>query len=136
MLAANVWEGALIRISAWLAIVFGLALAVLEAVRNWGDWQWWPFWAVDYLAAALLVIGGVEALRRGSARWLAGGWGFACAMFWMSFFSHYEGVLKLGAQAGAREQRLTVIIGVMFGLTALGLVTALAGGGATQNARR
>jgi len=127
MLAENLWEDALILTSAWLAIVFGLALAVLEAVRNWGDWQWWPFWTVDYVAAALLVVGGVTAIRRGPIHWLTAGWGFACAMFWMSFFGHYEGVLKLGAQVGAREQRLTLIIGVMFGLTVLGLVTALAG---------
>jgi hypothetical protein len=122
-----------IRISAWLAIVFGLALAVLEAVRNWGDWQWWPFWVVDYVAALLLVIGGALAIRRGEIHWLTAGWGFACAMFWMSFFGHYEGVLKLGAGAGAREQQLTLIIGIMFGLTGLGFVAALAG---TKNARR
>ena len=58
-------------------------------------------------------------------RWLAAGWGFACAMFWMSFFGHYEGLLEAGAAASAREQRLTLIIGVMFGLTLLGLVLAL-----------
>lgn len=123
----------MVRISAWLAVVFGLALAVLEVVRNWGDWQWWPFWVVDYVAAILLVIGGVVALRGGPAHWLTAGWGFACAMFWMSFFGHYDNVLKLGAAVGERELRLTQIIGLMFGLTVLGLVTALA---TTQNARR
>jgi len=117
----------MIRVSAWLAIAFGLSLAVLEAVRNWGDWQWWPFWVVDYVAATLLVVGGFLAVRRVATHWLTAGWGFACAMFWMSFFSHYEGVLELGAAVGAREQRLTLIIGVMFGLTALGLVLSLAG---------
>jgi len=45
--------------AALLAIAFGLFLAVAEAVRNWGDWQWWPFWLVDYIAATLLVAGGV-----------------------------------------------------------------------------
>ncbi|WP_293390199.1 hypothetical protein [Phenylobacterium sp. RIFCSPHIGHO2_01_FULL_69_31] len=123
----------MIRISAWLAVVFGLALAVLEAVRNWGDWQWWPFWVVDYVAATLLVVGGVLVLRRGPAHWLTAGWGFACAMFWMSFFGHFDEVLRQGAAVGAREQRLTLIIGIMFGLTMLGFVTALAG---TKNARR
>lgn len=123
----------MIRLSAWLAVAFGLALAVLEAVRNWGDWQWWPFWVVDYVAATLLVVGGVLVLRRGPARWLTAGWGFACAMFWMSFFGHYADVLRLGAAVGAQEQRLTLIIGFMFGVTALGLATALA---PTKNARR
>lgn len=62
------------KISAWLAMAFGLSLAVLEAVRNWGNWQWWPFWMVDYVAAGLLVAGGVLTLRRGVDRWLTSGW--------------------------------------------------------------
>jgi len=123
----------MVRVSAWLAVVFGLSLAVLEAVRNWGDWQWWPFWVVDYVAATLLVIGGVMALRRGPTHWLAGGWGFACAMFWMSFFGHLEGAMKAAAAVDAREHQLTIIIGVMFGLTVLGFLAALA---PTKNARR
>jgi hypothetical protein len=116
-----------IRTSAWLAIVFGLALAVLEVVRNWGHWEWWPFWVVDYVAATLLVVGGALAIRRYSSRWLTGGWGFTCAMFWMSFFGHYEGLLKAGAQASAREQHLTTIIGLMFALTIFGFAAGLAG---------
>ncbi len=117
----------MLKLSAWLAVVFGLALGVLEVLRNWGDWQWWPFWVVDYIAASLLVIGGVLALRGQAERWLAAGWGFASAMFWMSFFGHYEGLLEAGAAASAREQRLTLIIGVMFGLTLIGLVLGLLG---------
>jgi hypothetical protein len=129
----NEGEEALVKLSAWMAVVFGASLAVLEAVRNWGDWQWWPFWVVDYVAAALLLVGGVLVLRRGPAHWLAGGWGFACAMFWMSFFGHLDAALETAGAISQREQQLTFIIGMMFGLTMLGFVTALAG---TQNARR
>lgn len=117
----------MLKISAWLAIVFGSALAVLEVVRNWGDWQWWPFWVVDYIAAGLLVVGGVLALRRGVERGLSAGWGFACAMFWMSFFGHYGDMIETGAATSVREQRLTASIGVMFALTLVGLLLALAG---------
>jgi hypothetical protein len=115
------------RISAWLAVVFGAALAILEAVRNWGDWQWWPMWVVDYIAAALLLIGGVRALRTRGAEttWLTAGWGFTCAMFWMSFFGHYRGVMEAAGAVSAREQRLTLIIGVMFAITVIGLASSL-----------
>lgn len=116
----------MIRISAILAVAFGLALAVLEVARNWGHWEWWPFWVVDYVAAALLVTGGVGALRRGGSSWLTGGWGFTCAMFWMSFFGHYEGLMK-AASPDPHEQRLTLIIGLMFVLTIIGLALGLGG---------
>jgi uncharacterized membrane protein required for colicin V production len=79
---------------------------------------------VDYVAATLLVAGGVLALRRGRADWLTASWGFACAMFWMSFFGHYHKVMTTAAANDPREQRLTLIIGIMFGLTVLGFVTA------------
>ena len=76
----------MIRISAYLALAFGVFLFIGEVVRNWGDWQWWPFWVVDYIAASLLIFGGQRALKTGTVRWLTGGWGFTAAMFWMSFF--------------------------------------------------
>jgi len=117
----------MIKTSAWLAIVFGLVLGALEAVRNWGDWQWWPFWVVDYLAATLLVVGGVLASRLSVERWLSAGWGFACAMFWMSFFGHYGDAMKAGGEISAREQRLTLIIGVLLGVTVVGLLLSLLG---------
>lgn len=115
----------MLKISAWTAVLFGSALAVLEAVRNWGDWQWWPFWVVDYVAAGLLVAGGVVVLRGRSRHWLTAGWGFACAMFWMSYFGHLEGLLQGGVEA--RERMLTQIIGAMFAITIAGLVLSLIG---------
>jgi hypothetical protein len=78
------------RFSARLALAFGLLLAVAEVARNWGDWQWWPFWLVDFVAAGLLVAGALATLRhhpRGPV-WLTGAWGFTSAMFYMSFWSH------------------------------------------------
>jgi len=116
----------MILVAAWLAIAFGTLGAILEVLRNWPDWQWWPFWVVDYIAAGLLIVGGVLALRRRGERVLAGGWGFACAMFWMSFFSHLGG-LREAVEVSAREQRLTLIIGVMFAVTACGLLLTLLG---------
>jgi len=44
-------------------------LAIAEAVRNWGNWQWWPFWVVDYVSAGLLVAGALMTLA--ASRWPA-----------------------------------------------------------------
>jgi hypothetical protein len=117
------------RASARLAIAFALFLAVAEVARNWGDWSDWPFWLVDYLAVTLLLVGASRSLRaREASLWLAGGWGFSCAMFYMSFFSH---LAELRADPNAPEhglleaRPLTVAIGVLFALTIVGFALSL-----------
>lgn len=119
----------MIRISAYLALAFGTFLFIAEIVRNWGDWQWWPFWVVDYIGAALLIFGGQRALTTGTVRWLAGGWGFTAAMFWMSFFSHVENLRTqaIDHNGPVDEADLTLIIGVMLGIALLGFLMALLG---------
>ena len=47
-------------ISAYMALLYGVGLAGFETLVNWGQWQWWPFWLVDYVAAALLLFGGFK----------------------------------------------------------------------------
>lgn len=122
--------------AAWLALAFGTFLSVAEAVRNSGVVQWWPFWVVDYLAVALLMGGAVAILWRKSPRGIAlltAGWGFACAMFYMSFFGHLSdlqenntaALVQTNAESAVPEPWLTVIIGVLFAITIVGLVTSL-----------
>lgn len=117
------------RISAYLALAFGIFLFAGELVRNWGDWQWWPFWVVDYIAAALLIFGGQRALTTGTVRWLSGGWGFTAAMFWMSFFSHVQNlrVPNRDHTGPIAESSLTLIIGVMLAIALIGFLMALLG---------
>ena len=114
------------RLAAYLALGFGAFLAVAELVRNWGNWQWWPFWLVDFIAAGLLVTGGSLALRgraRG-AQVLAGAWGFTSAMFYMSFWSHVEHFHE-AAEGNVPQGPLTAIIGVMWLITLLGFALSL-----------
>ena len=122
--------------AAWLALGFGTFLAVAEAVRNSGEIQWWPFWVVDYIAVALLLWGAVAVLWRPAAARglpiLTAAWGFACAMFYMSFFGHIDEIVRSGvavditnAQSAVDEPWLTVIIGVLFAITIVGLITSL-----------
>lgn len=113
----------MIRKSAFLALGFGLFLAIAEIVRNWGDWQPWPFWIVDFFAAGSLIWGALRSLRQGSSRLLSAAWGFTTGIFWMSFFSHTEtlneGAGDTYAGGAMNEGTLTLIIGAML-LAAIG----------------
>lgn len=125
-----------------LALPFALFLGIAEVVRNWGAWGFWPFWLVDYIAVGLLAWGWHAARRSrpGALSLLAGAWGFTCAMFYMSFFGHLADLER--PDHGPIEHRsLTVIIGILFGVTVLGFACTLnaryvgasrSGGGANE----
>jgi len=114
------------RWSSFPAMAFGVFLALAELARNWGNWQWWPFWLVDFIAAALLVAGSLLAMRGHdrAPQVLAGGWGFTSAMFYMSFWSHIEH-LDQPADGNLSQTPLTIVIGVMWGITVVAFLHAL-----------
>ena len=114
------------KVAAYLAIAFGVFLAIAEAVRNWGNWQWWPYWLMDYIAAALLVAGGALVLRkapRGSAV-LAGAWGFTTGIFYSSFWSHIDH-FDQPADGNIAQTPLTIIIGILWVITIVGFALSL-----------
>jgi len=116
-------------VSARLALTFAVFLALAEIRRNWGDWGYWPFWLVDYIAVALLLAGWRTALSRPSPRGpgiLCGAWGFTCAMFYASFFSHMQ---RFGEPDHGPDDpiALTIVIGVLFVFTIAGFALAVAG---------
>jgi hypothetical protein len=112
------------RFSAILALVVGTALALAETWLNWGDWQPWPFFVVDYLAAALLIVGGVRTLRgmSGGLRLLSGAWGFTAGMAWMAFFLTLQ---QNGAGSDFTDTVtptiLIALIGALLGTSLVGL---------------
>ena len=117
------------RNSGMLALGFGAFLAIAEIIRNWGDWQAWPFWIVDFIAAGALIWGGLRTLSQGSSRLLSAAWGFTVGIFWMSFFSHTqalsEGTAQTYASGAVSEGVLTLIIGAMLVAAIAGLVMSL-----------
>lgn len=116
----------MLHATAILALLFGAFLALAEVARNWGDWQWWPFWLVDFIAAGLLLAGSCRALRKrpGAGPLLCGAWGFTTAMFYGSFWSHVQQIEEV-AEGNFAQGPLTVAIGVMWGITIVGFAMAL-----------
>ena len=122
------WRVSAGRIAFHLAAPFAVFLGIAEVVRNWGDWGFWPFWVVDYIAVGLLLVAwrAVRRERADASRWVAGAWGFTCAMFYMSFFSHIAS-LDRPDHGPIEHTTLTAIIGVLFGVTVVAFACSLVG---------
>jgi hypothetical protein len=118
----------MLRASALLAIVIGLALALAEVQANWGEWQWWPWWLVDFLAAGLLLGGGLMTLRRHATGPLLLGmaWAFTAGMAWMSLAGNVED----GVDAGRNVRMLgayTLLLSALLATAMLGALLTLGG---------
>jgi hypothetical protein len=75
--------------SRYLALVFAVILAVVEALLNAsrpGGWQYAPLWIIDYIIVAALLLGFWLTRRRGHAAVLMSGWALAAGVFYMSLF--------------------------------------------------
>ncbi|MEQ9504668.1 MAG: hypothetical protein RLO80_00255 [Hyphomonas sp.] len=116
----------MIGLSALMAMVFAALLAAGEVIRNWGHWQPWPFWIIDFIAAGALLWGGYRTIRQGSSRMLSAAWGLTVGIFWMSFFSHSDAWNKGAPGSGSPEEsRLILVIGVMLLVAIIGLILSL-----------
>ena len=116
----------MLKLSAWLAIAIAAPLGVGQLIRNWGEWDHWPFWGVDILAAVLLALAGFLALARGSVRFVAPAWGFALALYLSALLSHtYRlGNLETGpARDGVAM--LAAIVGILSAVSLAGLILSL-----------
>jgi hypothetical protein len=112
-----------LKLSAILAICYGLIIAILEAVRNWGDWQWWPYWVIDYIMAVMLIYGGFLVLRnvRKSHLILSCAWGVSFGASYMSFWGHIEN-FNNPAHGHIGQTPLTYLIGLSLVGCILGFV--------------
>jgi len=117
-----------LKASAYLALMYGFGLTAFETFVNWGQWQWWPFWLVDYVAAAVLFIGGIATLKAHSsaAKLLCLGWGFTLGMMWMSMAGNIADGTD-PARAARVANLYIVLIGFSLFISLVGLLLALRG---------
>lgn len=115
-----------LKISAIWALLIGTTLAAMELLLNWGQWQWWPNWSVDFAAAALLLSGGILVLRRNAAgrRWLSAGWAFTLGMAWMSLSANMDAGPD-PARDGRVDGFYIALVGILVASAMLGLALSL-----------
>ena len=115
----------MLKLSAWLAILVGVGVAVAQIIRNYDNWENWPSWMVDEAAAAILIAAGVAALRKRTTRLLPVGWAFAAGLYVSALINHAH-VMSLSTGAlYAAEQRIVIIVAGLFAASLAGLALVL-----------
>ena len=112
-----------------LALVFGVALPVLETIRRLpqlADFGYWPLWIDDLLLGAALLIGArmTSGLRYQNARYLAAAWGAACGMGYYSFIAQLQH-LDVADPAPIPSSWVATIKGVGLALAIVALIGSL-----------
>lgn len=115
----------MLKLSSWLAIVVGAAVAVAQVYRNYDNPEHWMTWGIDVLAGLLIVGCGVAALRKQNTRMLPVGWSFAIGLYASAFLTH---LTLLGQAEGAwyqSELKLVMILGGLLTAATAGLVMVM-----------
>lgn len=122
-----------IKLAAYIAIGTGALLAIVETLLNWGNWQWWPWYVIDYVSALMLLFGGFMCRKDASSlharALLAAGWGFTFAMSWSSLAGNIERAqesleLERHARAGGLDTYL-VLVGLLVFTSVVGLLLSI-----------
>ena len=73
-----------------VATLYSIILAIVEAILNWGDWQYAPLWIVDYLIV-IILLSAVFVFKNNIQRlMLLLGWAFSSGVMYMALFINLE----------------------------------------------
>jgi hypothetical protein len=74
------------KINLILATLYSIILAIVEAMLNWGDWQYAPLWIVDYLIVIILLLAVFVFKKNLQRLMLLLGWTFSSGVMYMGLF--------------------------------------------------
>jgi hypothetical protein len=118
-----------LALSRWLALVFAIVLAVVEALLNEGrpdgKWQYAPLWIIDYVIVALLLAGFWLNRRRGHEPVLVLGWALAAGVFYIALFASLDPQLTAGQPADPGRATVLRLMGLALAVQILGLILSL-----------
>ena len=78
------------KINLIVATLYSIILAIVEAILNWGDWQYAPLWIVDYLIV-IILLSAVFVFKKNIQRlMLLLGWAFSAGVMYMVLFINLE----------------------------------------------
>ena len=78
------------KINLIIATLYSIILGMVEAMLNWGNWQYAPLWIVDYLIVIILLSAVFFFKDRVQKMFLLIGWAFSSGVTYMALFINLE----------------------------------------------
>jgi hypothetical protein len=106
----------------YLALVYAIGLAIVEAVLNSSQdqWQYAPMWIIDYLIVAYLLAGFWMTRRGKYVPVLMSAYALSTGVLYMAFFMNFDPELPVAL----RGQGIVVaLVGLALAVSVVGLVS-------------
>lgn len=106
-----------------VATLYSIILAIVEAILNWGDWQYAPLWIVDYLIV-IILLSAVFVFKKNIQRlMLLLGWAFSAGVMYMVLFINLEPIPTAVASPNI-EGKLS-LVGLALIISIIGIVLTI-----------
>ena len=110
----------MLRVSRYLATLFAVCLAIGETTLNWGHWQFWPLWLVDYGIVVWLLTAVWLTRHPHASHHLTTAWAFAVGVLYMALFGGLDELFR-SSQSISEHTVVLSLIGVMLAWSLIGL---------------
>ena len=106
-----------------VATLYSIILAIVEAILNWGDWQYAPLWIVDYLIV-IILLSSVFVFKKNIQRLLLLlGWAFSAGVMYMVLFINLEPIPT--AVASPNIEGKLPLVGLALIISIIGIVLTI-----------
>ncbi len=108
-----------------IATLYSIILGIVEAMLNWGDWQYAPLWIVDYLIV-LVLLSAVFVFKEHIQRlMLLLGWAFSSGVMYMVLFINLEPIPS--TIKSPNIEGLLPLVGLALVVSLLGILLTMIG---------
>ena len=111
------------KINLIVATLYSIILAIVEAILNWGDWQYAPLWIVDYLIV-IILLSAVFVFKKNIQRlMLLLGWAFSAGVMYMVLFINLEPIST--TIASPNVEGILPLVGLALIVSIVGIVLTI-----------
>ena len=111
------------KINLIIATLYSIILAIVEAMLNWGDWQYAPLWIVDYLIVIILLSAVFVFKKNIQKLMLLLGWAFSSGVMYLALFINLEPIPTTIKSPNVEE--ILPLVGLALAVSIIGIALTM-----------